>query len=119
MAVLVECISVLVTHSALEQRFPGGATAYQQSAPNSTYPSEGFLTQCDWLTLDLRTITALIFKSGMSRFETNCSRHNSSTFQRRANFVSQRCTSRPLKCVVVLDVLHFTNFCTTPFNCAI
>ena len=100
MAVLVECISVLVTHSALEQRFPGGATAYQQSAPNSTYrsdgkiagisfmviedarayttaltkygfsdpwsgasqevavvdPSEGFLTQCDWLTLDLRTI---------------------------------------------------------------
>jgi len=100
MAVLVEGFSVLVAHSALEQRFPGGTTAYQQSAPNSTYrsdgkiaaisfmviedakgyttaltkygfsdpwksaskevavvdPSEGFLTQCDWLTLELRTI---------------------------------------------------------------
>lgn len=99
MAVLVEAISVLVTHSALQERFPGGQAAYQQTCPNSSYcsdgkicrvsfmvfedavrytnalakhgfaepwsngsreiavvdESEGFLTPCDWLRIDLRT----------------------------------------------------------------
>ena len=100
MAILIEGTTVVVTTSSLDARFPGGAAAFEQQAPNTTYhsdgvlagvsfmipadarlfakmlttrgyvdpwtthteeiavvdQSEGLLTKCDWLKIDLSTV---------------------------------------------------------------
>jgi DNA-binding transcriptional regulator YiaG len=45
MGVLVECISVIVRCSSLEEKYPGGVAAYEADAPNRTFCTDEHLAR--------------------------------------------------------------------------
>lgn len=52
MAVLVECLTLIVPVSVLEARFPGGLAGYAQAVPNGTFCHDGVLTRVAFQTPD-------------------------------------------------------------------
>jgi len=49
MAVLVECISVVVPVSVLKRSYPGGERGYSADAPNATYCCDGGVTRVGFM----------------------------------------------------------------------
>jgi hypothetical protein len=50
MSVLVEAINVIVRIETLEQKYPGGAEAYQKNCPNKTFCADEYLTRVGFMS---------------------------------------------------------------------
>ena len=49
MSVLAEALNVIVRRSTLEEKYPGGVTAYEQDCPNATFCADAFLTRVGFM----------------------------------------------------------------------
>ena len=67
MAVLVQAVTVIIVNSALEQRFPGGLRAFEQSWSGPTYCSDGRISAVAFMSLeDARRFTTLLAARGFA-----------------------------------------------------
>lgn len=67
MAVIVECVTVVVTESALQQRYPGGVAAYREAAPNATYCSDGRISAISFIIPeDAHAFVRTLTRSGLA-----------------------------------------------------
>lgn len=66
MAVLIEGISVVVKHRAIDQKFDGGWNAFVASVPNATFCSNGDLARVGFLDPpDVKSHIGTLEKSGL------------------------------------------------------
>ena len=50
MAIELECVSVIVRIRAIEERYPGGLTAYRDDCPNNSYLQDDHLTRVGFMS---------------------------------------------------------------------
>ncbi|HEX6030985.1 MAG TPA: hypothetical protein VFY90_06115 [Tepidiformaceae bacterium] len=67
MAVLIECLNVVVPAAVLNRKFPGGVEAYAARCPNATYVSDGLLTRVGFMApRDVQLFTGALELLGLT-----------------------------------------------------
>jgi hypothetical protein len=66
MAVLLEAISVIVRRATLEEKYPGGLSAYQRDCPNATFCMDAELTRIGFMIPpDVETFVGRLMHRGL------------------------------------------------------
>jgi hypothetical protein len=71
MAVLVEAISVVVRHDAIDKRFLGGWQGFLDQVPNNTFCGDGFFARVGFMNPEVEAGNAIQIPGGLQhRIET-------------------------------------------------
>jgi hypothetical protein len=69
-AVLIECISVVVSVDVVQTRHPGGLDGYRDACPNGTFCSDGKLTRVGFMSqTDVKSFVDSLERHGLTFFE--------------------------------------------------
>lgn len=66
MGVIIEAINVIVPNAAIESRYTGGVSRYEESVPNQTFCSDGYLTRVGFTAPpDVDAFIGIITRAGL------------------------------------------------------